>query len=378
MPTVSIMRDMFSNLNSHENIQTTFMYLTDVRSYDIDVNDVIILMRPNNPYSCKIAYEARKAGHLVVTFCDDDLLNLPKNSPMIPWRKKGLIRSLAQSDVIWSSSRYIVEKYRNLTSANRGVVGDTILRMEEFEGVEAPCNEEVKIVYAAAPSHKDLFEKYILPIVPKLVKEFRVKFTFVSVHPEMPGIEHEYVSGMPLWEYRRYMKENHFDIGLAPLYKDEFTKCKYFNKFIEYTMQGIVGVYSNTEPYTYVVKDGENGFLADDNPEDWYRALKTAIQDFAKRKKCVESAIVYLKTNHSEKACIDRLIEEVPEFANALGNYLKCKSFGIEKYRYYFFRPLDWIYLTAFYLKHNGFRAVINRTRTHMIESKAYRKKHNS
>ena len=375
MPTISITRDIFSNLQNHDEIRFSFMYLANVKPSDIDVHDVIIFMRPNNNYAWKIAEKARKAGHIAVTFCDDDLLNLPRSSPTIPWRKKGLLKTLSHSDVIWSSSRYINEKYRDLTAGKRTAITDTIVQPGELNGVEAAENDKVRIVYAAAPSHAALFEKYIAPIIPELTNEFDISLTFVSVHPEIPGVECEYVPGMPLMEYRKYMRESKFDIGLAPLHDDEFSKCKYFNKFIEYTTQGIVGIYSKTKPYTYVVKDGINGFLAADDPQDWMRVLREAIQEKGKRKVCVENAIQYLRDEHSEDACIERIRQGLPEIIEAPGDYRKCNGFGLQKVIYYLSRPLDWIYLTGFYLKHTGIKAVIKRTKTHFVEAKAYNRR---
>lgn len=378
MPTVSITRDMFTHLKGFWMITSDFMYLDDVIPADIDEHDVIIFMRPANGYSWKIAEEARKSGHTTVTFCDDDLLNLPGSEPNMPWRKKGLLRTLANSDVIWSSSKYILSRYQKLTAGKRIAITDTIIQSDEVEEIDVEHNNEtIKIVYAAAPSHSELFEKYISPIVPKLAAEFgdRISFTFISVHPKIEGVRCEYLSGMPLSEYRDCMKRQRFDIGVAPLYSNEFSKCKYFNKFLEYTMQGVAGIYSKTEPYTYVVKDGENGLLAEDDPESWYQALSTAIRDKQLREKCVENAVKYIKENHSERACIEKIIQGIPEILESKNEYIKCQGFVIQKYKYYLSRPLDWIYLMRFYLKNTGIRAVIKRTRIHFTEAKAYRKK---
>lgn len=377
MPTISITRNVFSQLDNGK-IKASFIYLADVKPKDIDGSDVIVFMRPNNVYAWRIACMARNAGHLVVTFCDDDLLGLPNTSPKIPWRKNGLVKTLAHSDVVWSTSRYILDKYRELTGGKRTAVLDTIIRPDELESINVAENDKVRIVYAAAPSHAELFEKYIAPIVPKLAEEFDISFTFVSVHPEVTGVKAEYISGMPLLEYRKFMKESGFDIGLAPLHNDDFSKCKYFNKFIEYTTQGIVGVYSNTEPYTYVVKDGYNGFLADDNPQEWLRVLRKAISDKENRKRCVENAVRYLRNEHSEEACIERIRQGLPEILEASGNYKKCGSFGAQKVIYYISRPLDWIYLTGFYLKNTGIKAVVKRTKTHFVEAKAYGRRNQS
>lgn len=378
MPTISIMQEIFTHLEHYSEIRSNFIYLADVKPSDIDAHDVIIFMRPNNVYAWKIADEVKKAGHIVVTFCDDDLLNLPSLSPTIPWRKRGLIKCLAHSEVIWSSNKYISNKYRNLTAGKRTAIMDTIVRPEELEGIKFDQNDDiVKIVYAAAPTHATLFEEFIGPIVPKLAEEFgdKISFTFISVHPEIKGVQYEYLAGMPLLEYRKFMKEQHFDIGLAPLHNDEFSKCKYFNKFLEYTTQGIVGIYSKTEPYTYVVKDGLTGFLATNDPESWLEVLKTAIKNRQLRKQCVGNAIEYVKREHSEIACIERIRQDVPEILEATGNYKKCGSFMSQKIKYVLTRPFDWIYLTGFYLKHTGIREVIKRAKKHFVEAKAYNRR---
>lgn len=374
MPTVSITKDVFTHLKNYPQITSDFIYLSDIKNTDINEHDAIIFIRPDNAYSWKIARKARQAGHLTVTFCDDDLLNLPKTNPTIPWRKKGLLKALANSDVIWSSSKYILEKYCNLTGGKRTAITDTIIQPEEIDGIATHENEKIKIVYAAAPSHAELFEKYITPIIPKLSKDFgdKISFTFISVHPEVEGIDCEYLPGMPLLEYRKYMKDHMFDIGLAPLPETEFSKCKYFNKFLEYTTQGVLGIYSKTEPYTYVVKNEINGLLAENNPESWYNAFYKAINDTQLREQCVNNAIQYIKENHSEKACIERICKGLPEFLESNKEYSNCKMLGINKYLYYLTRPFDWFYLLIFYLKNTGVKAVIKRIKVHFVEVKAY------
>ena len=382
MPTVSIMREMFTHLRSHDDMSSTFMYMSDVKPKDIDAHDVIIFIRPNNTYAWKLADNAKKAGHTVVTLCDDDLLNLPKTSPTIPWRKRGLLKALKHSDVILSTSRYIAERYRDLTAGKRMALMDTVVRPEEFDGIETVFNNgdddgKVKIVYAAAPSHAVLFEKFIGPILPALKSEFgdRISFTFVSVHPEVTDFRCEYVPGMPLLEYREYMKKSRFDIGVAPLYDDDFSKCKYYNKYIEYTLQGTVGIYSETEPYTYVVKNGYNGFLAKSSPEAWLEAMRQAIRDKEKRDLCLKRAVDHLRESHSEDAVIEKIRQGLPEISAAGTGYGSCKGFGLRKVLYMLSRPFDWIYLTGFYIKNTGIKAVIKRIKKHFIEAEAYRRR---
>ena len=379
MPTVSILKDVYRNLKSYPEIEPDFVYLTDVTPNLIDSHDIVLFVRPMDILSFKIASHARQAGHLVVTLCDDDLLNLPKSIPTIPWRKKGLMKALSQSDVIGSSSPNILKKYVNLTAGKRTALSDTIVKPEEFEGLEIDRNksDSVRIVYAAAPDHASLFEKYISPIASRLGDEFgdKLSFTFVSVHPEIEGVNCRFFAGMHLFKFRNFMKEQQFDIGVAPLHDDDFSKCKYFNKFIEYTTQGIVGIYSNVEPYTYVVEDKKTGFFADDDPESWYNAIRTAIRQKELRHSCLLNAIEYLKKNHSERACMDRIIGDIPELLKTDDSYRRCGGFGFQKMKYYMSKPFDWLYLTWFFIRMTGVSGFLKRVKSHFVNSKAYRRR---
>ena len=378
MPTISITRDVFSNMKNHPEIDADFVYLSNLSSKEIDSHDIIIFIRPMDIYSWHVAKKAREAGHLTICFCDDDLLDLPPTLPTIPWRKKGLLRALHNSDVIWSSSWHIAKKYRDKTHGKRMVITDTILQPEELEGIDdkTPTAQAVKIVYAAGTSHAGLFEQYVKPIVPELVKEFGdgISWTFVGVHPELDGVPCEYVSGMPLKEYREYMRAQGFDIGLAPLNTDEFSKCKYFNKFIEYTTQGIMGIYTDTEPYSSVIVDGQNGLLSRNDPVEWLNTLRMAIRDSNLRNKCLQNAVIYLRDNHSEDAVIAGFEKDLPEILSDKPVYGKCKHFEQYKLLYYLSRPVDWVYMALFYIRRTGIKDVIARIKVH-VHGHAYSRK---
>lgn len=376
MPSVSITRAMFKGLEHHPEIVSDFLYMTDVRPKDIDMSDIIIFIRPSNIYAWKIAACAAKAGHVVVTLCDDDLLNLPNDLPVIPWRKAGLLKVLKYSDAIWSSSSYVLNKYKHLIKGTSSIRLDTIVYSNELPSLCIKhSNFPIKIVYAAAKSHAQMFEAFISPIVPKLCDKYgsNISFTFVGVHPNIPGVNCEYISSMPLLEYRQYMRQQRFDIGVAPLYESDFTKCKYFNKFIEYTTQGIVGVFSNVEPYKSVIIDGENGFLANNTPEEWLKTLNYVIEEKTLRETCLKNAVDYLKEYHNESTIIERLKNAFPEaFSDSLREYKRCRSFFLQKIIYTLSRPFDWIWLSLFYLRRTGLVDVIDRAKKRLLRDNSY------
>ena len=118
-----------------------------------------------------------------------------------------------------------------------------------------------------------------------------------------------------------------------------------------------------------MVTDGENGFLANNRPEDWLIAIRRAIKDNKLREQCIENAIDYLRDRHSEEAIIGRFIEEFPEAAKNMRTYDRCKNFTFQKVKYAFSRPLDWLYLTGFYMKRTGIKDVLDRAKRKALGS---------
>lgn len=386
MPTVDIMKAIYCNLNIKYGICSEFKQITFVKQKDINRNAVLVFLRPNDVLSYEVAKIAKSSGRFVVVMCDDDLLRLPLELPSIPWRGKYLIKILGLSDAIWSPSHYICEKYSTYMKSNRWAVTDTIITSDEVVAMNSvsddiKCKKKiVKIIYAANAGHVELFNKYILPIVPKLVEKYKnqISFTFISVRPDLSEFERdvyiEYKPTMPFKEYRQFMCENQFDIGLAPLNIDEFSKCKYYNKYIEYTMVGIAGIYTRTEPYTFKIKNRENGFLADNTETGWFNACCEAIENPALRRKCVNNAQQDLKENFTEDEIVKKLLKDIPEFSRYENSLKDCRNLARNKAKYYLMRIFDWMYLSIFYLKRGGIGGLVKKIKKHIEESKKYGK----
>ena len=380
MPTVSSIREEFLHLTENGIVNAEFLELKRVDCTDIEKNDVIIFIRPNDILTPIIAKHAKHAGKFIIVFCDDDLLN---KVPEAPWRVKGLRKLFYYTDVMWSSSKYICGKYQEYIPSKRIAVTDTVVRPEQIykpSTKDKITDRKVKIVYAANIAHVSQFETYILPIMPRIVQEFsdKVSLTFIGVKPELTKyeskIEIHYKEVMPLEEYRSYMESQNFDIGIAPLCETEFTKCKYANKYIEYSLSGVMGIYSKIIPYIYAVKDYKTGILAENTKEGWFHAIKFAIENIEFRRRCVILAQEDLRKNYSEEKILEKLWKEVPELKQY--QYKKaeksCKSFILAKGLYYFSRLFDWLYLSSYYWKIGGFQGFYNKLKTHIKGKSAY------
>ncbi len=370
--TVESLKDFCINLSKYDNrVNVKFISTVAIIEKDIYKSDILMFIRPNNAFFSRIAKIARANGIFVIFFLDDDLANLPAGSVDMPWRKKGLIKTARESDFILSSSPHIQKKYSKMARIDRSISSDTavypesIVQHKEHDGI-------VRIVYAAGISHYVLFNKFVRPILKQIDEKYgkRISLTFMGVHPKIDVDDYEmkinFIDSLPLDKYRETIGIKNFDIGLAPLEQTEFSRCKYFNKFIEYSMFGIVGIYSKVEPYTFVIKDEVNGLLTDNNDESWFRTISKAIEDKELIRKCRESAYKELEERFNSKSIMDGLISSIPELVQ---NHIERKNrfslFIFYKLVYFLSRVADWGYKSIYYLKRGGIKDLIKSIKRH-------------
>jgi tetratricopeptide (TPR) repeat protein len=83
-----------------------------------------------------------------------------------------------------------------------------------------------------------------------------------------------------LAEYLAFLRT--LDVGLAPLLPTEFNRCRSDLKHLEYAAHGVVGVYSDLEPFRGVVRHGQTGLLFR-SADELRRCLDALISDAALR-----------------------------------------------------------------------------------------------
>lgn len=318
-----------------------FKRTVDIRRKDIAWCDVLICVRGSEQATLNIVQAAKRAGRFIIYFLDDDLLNIPDNISCAtyfsnPKIRNYIIKCIEYSDINWCVNNLIAEKY-GIYSKNKWVVSKVPV---EMENVYLP-KDIINILYAGSVDHTETVRKYIVPVVEKLHDEFRdsVTFTFIGVDPKLEGLKNvTYIKYFEEYdEYKNFTKNGKFSIGLAPLNIGEFYKCKYYNKFIEYTSVGAVGVYSNSEPYTLIIEDGKNGFLCDNTFESWYGKLKYLIL----HQEVLENVFEYAKDNIKNKFSYDEVaskletdIKELVSYKAPLIDYRKIKLIN-NKYTFY-------------------------------------------
>ena len=369
MPTVSTMRDMFVDFDAAKAIDASFVRLMDVNKAILQGIDALVCIRPNNTLSAYIAKCLKKQGVKTITFCDDDLVNYRQTSK---WRRLALKKVLKYSDCVWSPSKIICDKYKSLTDGKRATLIGTVVSETQIKKRTEYDNDPVRIVYAANPNHIPFFDEIIKPVLPDLIEKYGkgISFHFVGVHPDMTeysdNIDVEYIDSMGLDEFREFIADAQYDIGLAPLPDTEFTRCKYANKYIEYSMAGISGIYSSIAPYEAAVKPGITGWLAENNKESWLKTMTEAIDNKELREEIACNAQEDLRLNYSEESLLPKVIDDISNAnKDKTPPVIDLNNLNLAKAIYKALLIPDRVFLTIFYLREGGPKEVIRRIRQH-------------
>lgn len=288
---------------------------------DLNWCDACFANRPSSIYMLRIGKALKNSGRVFMALYDDDLLDLPKGNSG-RWKKYYVKKCLNLLDIVTTCNPLLKSKLELYSSHPKYVNINTHIREEEIKPI-AENGKQVMIVYAAGADHTEIFDALIKPTMDKLAEDYkeRINMTLIGIQPDLSALNHQEwiqkIPTMPYEEYKAYMKSHDFDIGLAPLFDDPFSNKKYFNKFFEYSKNGIMGLYSNHLPYTLVIKNKKNGLLVENTVEDWYKAICYAIDHIGQMKEIAQNAQKQLREEFSPAAIqkvihseIDTIIRE--------------------------------------------------------------------
>ena len=99
-------------------------------------------------------------------------------------------------------------------------------------------------------------------------------------------------------KFPEYVGES--DILVVPLEDNIYTRCKSNIKWLEASSASLPGVWQNIRQYKNVIRDGENGFLADTR-DDWYNSITKLIDDKELRRKMGKTAFNQVKSEYQMK-----------------------------------------------------------------------------
>lgn len=335
--------DVLAPLEQKEKCIIKFIETGKIRAKHIKWCDVLVTVRGAERATLEIVRLAKKYDRFVIYYLDDDLLNVPTSNKEEKMYYEQIVHQnlpqiIALSDCLWGVNPNVKKRYIGFCPTRRWVENRVPIKLMK---INKECNEIVKIIFAGSTGHQALFREVISPVIRELAYEYSEKmdFTCLGINSGIAGLEN--VHNIKYFDdynrYREFVYEGNFDIGVAIVRDEPFYHCKYYNKFLEYTSIGCVGIYSDVEPYTFVVKNGENGYLCKNTFEEWKRTIEKVVFNRKERISCLENATKLLQTEHDAEQIENKLIKDIPEF-------ITYKADKIRWYRDITFNP-NWIYV---------------------------------
>lgn len=105
-------------------------------------------------------------------------------------------------------------------------------------------------------------------------------------------------------DFMRWMSQTvQWDLAIAPLEDNCFTRCKSDIKFLDYSILGIAGIYSRVTPYEKTVRHLETGYLATNNTQAWVDAFDGLLTDDSLRQKLGIQAQKYVLSTRTLRHC---------------------------------------------------------------------------
>ncbi len=245
---------------------------------------------------------------------DDNFFDIPSRNPVAKYyRPKQLAmlkRYLTNANLVRVYSNELLAKIHDLNSKVVRVQGPMDIRLIP-EKRSTRRTRRIKLAYETSLVLGHEYEDiYIGPLM-RVLEEYRgkIELHFWGHLPRrLRGSKDVYFHPF-MTNYDRFIKSfasSNYDIGLAPLNDDSFTRSKSDNKFRDYGACGIAGIYSKVRAYTESVVDHETGLIVENNPEAWHNAIVNLIEDKQLREKIQRQAREYVQIHYSQ-----RMFEEV-------------------------------------------------------------------
>ena len=218
-----------------------------------------------------------------------------------------MICIMETSDILWTSNANIRKKYGGYFE--RSYVMDIPVNIQEIKRENDQNNiknkDVVKVCFAGSSDHIHMVDKMLSPAINHIAEKYskEVYFYIIGVKPQKIKESNnvkivEYFNNIQ--DYYDFVKKSKIDIGLAPLEASDFTACKYYNKFLDYTCNGMVGIYSDVEPYKLIVKSEFNGMLAKNEERSWEELLEKLILSKKLREKIYFNAVKEVKEKFTQ------------------------------------------------------------------------------
>lgn len=210
------------------------------------------------------------------------------------------------SQTVIVSNEYLAEYVKKIN--NSAVIIPTPVNTEDFPMKEHK-NRKIIIVGWTGGGGNLVYLKLLEKSLARLALKYPIKLRVISSRSiKMNGIDVEFIQ----WDKETEAKHiATFDIGIMPLFDNPYTRGKGGFKILEYMAAGLASVASPVGINARIIKNGENGFIANDEKE-WEDTLSMLIGDESLRSDIGGKAREFVRGRYDYRVW-------VPSFINAIG-----------------------------------------------------------
>jgi glycosyltransferase involved in cell wall biosynthesis len=252
----------------------------------------------------------RNSKALVFEF--DDLPMLKKDEEGAvkdsPTRERRFRRIVRLADAVVTTNEHLAElARRSAVAPDRVMVVPTVIDLQRWEPRKpSDETERVTIGWMGTPSNLHSLDIVRAPLQRLCRRYEHLQVKVVCEEPlPMEGVRWVHKRFSPLEEVDDIRT---FDIAVAPLVEDSWTRGKVSTKLLAYFAAGLPVVASNVNANRLYMRDGENGFLVGTLAQ-WEERLSTLIGDPALRRKIGGAARASAERDFSISAAVPRYLD---------------------------------------------------------------------
>ncbi|MFC1576990.1 methyltransferase domain-containing protein [Candidatus Omnitrophota bacterium] len=313
----------------------------NLKKINLDDFDIILMQRVKELKGLYVTLQALKKKIPIGFDIDDNLIDpLPLSHPYRAWyssfiRLTCINQIIKNVDFITVATKALSERISSLGLTK--IVPNTI-NCQNKRSYGKSNNSKVRIGYAGSLTHENDFS-LILPAIKKILNEYKdkVEFYFLGYLPAGSGMYPQIKYQPHTVDYRAYLDnltKIGLDIGLAPLEESLFNSYKSNIKFLEYSLAGAAGIYSNVRIYQETISHNETGSIVSNKENEWYCSIKHLIDHPEARKEMAEKARLVVHENYKVKNASDLLMNIFLEQVDAAQrrkwpHFIRITSLGI-------------------------------------------------
>lgn len=261
-------------------------------------SDIVVIQRKLDADWLEAMKIGREKGVKYVYEIDDNIFEPP---PGYPYREEirhiafNAIPLLEACDAVLVSTPALQDLLCKLNS-------NVIVRPNYIEEptAERQPHDKIRIGYAGSGFHIGDFTAQIIDAIKDIKKRYedKVEFVFMGFIPdglkgEIPFLKFEEDPR----KFPNILRELSFDIGLAPIRKNNYNICKSDVKFLEYSINKTATIATDFGPYKNSIKPGY-GILCENNKMQWRDAMRKLIEDESLRQLISLNAYDMVKKNY--------------------------------------------------------------------------------